>query len=114
MTLRTEIENFLKLAQTFSTDSSLPDSIKQLFGQKILNDASQFLNTKAVSSIPVVINYQKPQASFEIDATGQDAPTVNQELKKILDQKYSGNISRLINSKDKNATSFKFNLMTVE
>lgn len=111
------IEQFCKYAQTFSTDTGLPDTIKQMFGKAITQDVSQFLNTKAVSSIPVSISFDRsahPAAQFQVDATGADAMEVNKSLKTLLDQKYGGKVGQLIASKEHSANSFQFNLFTIE
>lgn len=105
-------EYFEKKAEEISTDYSLIDSIRKTIGPKITQDAGTFLNTKAVSSIPVRLEYNKPKAEFTIDATGQDAGVVNQELKILLDKKYGPAVARML-AKAKEPT-FGFNLLTVE
>lgn len=119
-----DIDVLVKVADSFynkiaqlpdiSQDTSLVDTIKKIVGPKILADAEQVLNTKAISSIPIAINYNKPQAIFEIYSVGNDADEVNQSLKNLLDKKYGPTISKIISSKDKNTQSFRFNLFTVE
>lgn len=104
---------FSKLAEgDTSYDYSLVDALRKQLGQSITNDAGQFLNNNAVSSIPIKINYSKPQASFQVDATGSDAPKVNTQLKSLLDKKYGPAASRIL-SRSKEP-SFSFNLLTVE
>lgn len=111
------IEQFYKMAQTFSTNTDLPDTIKQMYGKAITQDVAQFLNTKAVSSIPVSINFDRaahPAAQFVIDAMGADSAIVNDALKKLLDQKYGAKVGQLIALRDKSTPAFAFNLFTVE
>ena len=111
------IEQFYKMSQTFSTDTSLPDTIKQMYGKSITQDVAQFLNTKAVSSIPVSINFDRsahPAAQFQVDATGADSIEVNKSLKTLLDQKYGAKVGQLIASKDHQTPLFSFNLFTIE
>jgi hypothetical protein len=114
MSLSDAINQFEKFAQTMSFDNSLVDSIKNLYGKAITQDAAQFLGTRAVSSIPISIDYQKPHAAFEVDATGADSATVNAELKAVLDKKYGGKIGQMIAAKSPNEAAFKFGLFTVE
>lgn len=103
-----------KFAQSTETDSSLVDSIKKAVGMSILDVTNKLFDTKAVSSISIRIIYSKPTAVFEISATGSDAAAVNQELKTILDKKFSPTISKIIITKDPAINNFNFGLFTVE
>lgn len=112
--LYSECLDFFKTAQSIDIQTSLVDKIKSTVGKSVMGVASQFLNNKAVSSIPIRINFARPKAEFVIDATGADAASVNSELKSILDQKFSGKVSQIITSLDKSTPSFNFGLFTVE
>lgn len=105
---------FEKLAQTVETNTDLVDTIKKSIGDRVFQLASQFLGTRAVSSIPISIVYNKPKAAFQVDATGSDAAQVNTELKAALDRQFAPAVSRAIVSKDPKTQAFSFGLMTVE
>ncbi len=105
-------EKFYKLAQDVSADYSLVDSIRRNLGDKITQDAGQFLNSKAVSSIPIRIDWKKPTAAFVVDSTGTDKATVDSELKALLDKKYSKMVAGMLMKAQ--SPAFQFGLLTVE
>jgi hypothetical protein len=106
------VDRFLKAAQSVDADYSLIDGLRKSIGPKITEEAGNFLNNKAVSSIPVRISWNKPKAEFVVESVGKDSAEVNAALKKILDAKFSGSVSAILRKAKEN--SFSFNLLTVE
>lgn len=106
------VDRFLKAAQSVDSDYTLIDGLRKSVGPKITEEAGNFLNNKAVSSIPIRISWNKPKAEFIIQSVGKDAAEVDAALKKILDAKFSGAVSGVLRKAKEN--SFEFNLLTVE
>jgi hypothetical protein len=104
-------EIFEKRAQQISSNTSLVDNLRKNLGGKITQDLAKFLNTRAVSSIPVRIQWNKPQASFVVDAMGSEGAAVSAEAKALLDKKYGPMVSRMLAREPAN---FEFGLLTVE
>jgi len=110
--LAAKFESKMSFAQTQEADYTLVDSIRKALGPAITADVGNILNTRAVSSIPIRVSYNKPKASFMVSSTGSDAEAVNKEVAALLDKKYSAKVSAML-GKSK-STNFEFGLLTVE
>jgi len=114
-TLLQASDNFYRLVsrgQSTDYDNSLVDSVRKTYGPRITQDAGQFLNSKAVSSIPIRVKYARPAVNFIVTAVGQDAEIVNKELGDLLNKKYAAGVAGILaKAKESN---FEFGLLTVE
>lgn len=102
----------IKLAQTQEHDYTLVDSIRKAIGPAITAEVGNILNNSAVSSIPIRVNYNKPNASFVVSSTGSDADKVNKEVAALLNSKYSKKVSQMLGQAGE--PTFEFGLLTVE
>lgn len=104
---------FLKAAQTQEHDYSFVDQIRKSpqLGKKIEQEATKFLNERAVSRIDIRVSWNKPNAEFEVWATGSDGDKVSEELKTLLDVKYAKMLASALSKQP--VASFRFGLMTL-
>lgn len=106
-------KTFLKKAQSQEHDYSFVDKIRQSpqLGKKIEAEAFKALQDNAVSRLDIRVSWNKPNAEFEVYATGSDGDKVSESLKTMLDAKYSKLLALALSKQP--TQSFRFGLMTL-
>jgi len=83
-------DQFYKEAQKFEYSADpMKKALDTSVGKGVQQLVAKYLNTRAISSIQININYQPPSAIFTIFAIGTDKEAVEKELAAELNAKYS-------------------------
>lgn len=98
-------------AQKVDSDYALIDSIRKALGPAITQEVGAILNSRAVSSIEIRVNWTKPKATFVVNAVGSDKDSVAQEVVSLLNKKYAAKVAAML---AKVPESFEFGLLTVQ
>lgn len=115
-TLLNAAEKFNKLAQQMSmtTDDSLKKLVESRFGKPIKTKAEDILNDNPIWNMNIKINYNKPSATFEVDAmsAGPEGEQITKDFSEFLTKTYGRQVGALISQKAPGETAFSFPLFS--
>lgn len=99
----------VKQAQTYQYSADpMKKALDSSIGKTVENLAAQTLNTKAVSSLQININYQSPTAaSFSVFATGTDKDAVEKDLSAALNR-LAPNAAKIMSRFQKDPMDYKY------